>query len=338
MKGSGKLLPVIALGAGAILVRQALRRRRRIDFRGRSVVITGGSRGLGLVLARLLAAEGARLTLLARDSEELERARQDLAPYGAQVLTFPCDVSQQYEAQAAIARVIQHYGRIDVLINNAGVIQVGPIEHMQSTDFAQAMAVHMWGPLYMMLAAVPHMRRQGGGRIVNIASIGGKVAVPHLTPYTTSKFALVGLSDGMRTELAKDGIAVTTVCPGLMRTGSHLNASFKGQHQKEFAWFALFAALPVTSIDAQRAARQILEACRYGDAQLIITVQARLLTVLHTLFPGLMAQGLQLMQRLLPGPRWPQGDTLQCGWESRSAWAPSLLTQSADRAAVVNNE
>jgi NAD(P)-dependent dehydrogenase (short-subunit alcohol dehydrogenase family) len=209
---------------------------------------------------------------------------------------------------------------------------------METTDFAQAMDVHMWGPLYMILAAVPHMRRQGGGRIVNIASIGGKIAVPHLMPYTASKFALVGLSDGMRTELAQDGIAVTTVCPGLMRTGSHLNALFKGQHQNEFAWFALFASLPVTSIAVRRAARQILEACRYGDAQLIITVQARLLTVLQTLFPGFMAQGLQLMQRLLPGPTWPQGDQLKRGWESRSAWAPSPLTQLADRAAVANNE
>jgi NAD(P)-dependent dehydrogenase (short-subunit alcohol dehydrogenase family) len=254
------------------------------------------------------------------------------------VFTVPCDVGQQYAAQDAIERVVQHYGRIDVLINNAGVIQVGPMEHMQLKDFYQAMAVHTWGPLYTMLAAVPYMRQQGGGRIVNIASIGGKVAVPHLLPYSTSKFALVGLSDGMRAELAKDGIAVTTVCPGLMRTGSHLNASFKGRHRQEFTWFALFDALPVTSIDVRRAARQILEACRYGDAQLIITVQARLLTVFSALCPEMMARGLQVVHRLLPQPAPPQGEVTKSGWESQSALAPSLLTRLADRAVVANNE
>jgi NAD(P)-dependent dehydrogenase (short-subunit alcohol dehydrogenase family) len=136
---------------------------------------------------------------------------------GAEVLAFPSDVRDRRQAQSAVARAIARYGRIDVLINNAGVIQSGPVEHLEVEDFEQAMAVHLWGPLYTMLAAIPHMRRQGGGRIVNIASIGGKVAVPHLLPYCTSKFALVGLSDGMRAELAKDNIRVTTVCPGLMR-------------------------------------------------------------------------------------------------------------------------
>src|SRR5256714_1298474 len=130
-----------------------------------------------------------------------------------------------------------------------------------------ALAVHLWGPLYAMRAVVPQMRRQGGGRIVNIASIGGKIAVPHLTPYSASKFALVGLSDGMRAELAKDNILVTTVCPGLMRTGSPPNAHFKGRHRAEFTWFVLGDSLPLASIDARRAARHIITACRYCDPQ-----------------------------------------------------------------------
>ncbi len=147
---------------------------------------------------------------------------------------------------------------------------------MERADFEQAMAVHFWGPLQTMTAAIPVMRRQRFGRIVNVSSIGGKIGVPHLTPYCASKFALTGLSDSMRAEIAKDGIHVTTVCPGMMRTGSPFNAWFKGRHREEFAWFAIADSLPVGSIDAARAASQIVDACRHGDAELVISWPAKL--------------------------------------------------------------
>ena len=321
---TAKLTPTVAVGLGAVVAARALRRRNRMDFKDRTVVITGGSRGLGLVLAR--------------DRAELERAEQKIASRGAQVLAVPCDTRDRRQAQGAIKRVVDHYGRIDVLVNNAGVIQVGPVEHMSIKDFEDAMAVHMWGPLYTMLATIPHMRRQGGGRIVNIASIGGKIAVPHLLPYAVSKFALVGLSDGMRAELAKDGIRVTTVCPGLMRTGSPPNALFKGRHRDEFAWFVLGDSLPLVSIGARRAARQIFTACRYGDPHLTITTQARVAVALSALFPGLTARVLEVSNRVLPGPTADGGDQLKTGWESQSPLAPSLLTRLTYQAAERNNE
>jgi NAD(P)-dependent dehydrogenase (short-subunit alcohol dehydrogenase family) len=335
---TAKLGPAIAAGLGSVVAAQALRRRNRMDFQDRTVVITGGSRGLGLVLAREFAAEGARLAILARDRAELERAEKHIASRGAQVLALPCDVRDRRQAQGAITRVVDHYGRIDVLVNNAGVIQVGPLEHMSIEDFEEAMAVHMWGPLYTMLAAIPHMRGQGGGRIVNIASIGGKIAVPHLLPYSASKFALVGLSDGMRAELAKDGIRVTTVCPGLMRTGSPVNAQFKGRHRAEFTWFVLGDSLPVASIDARRAARQIIKACRYGDPHLTITTHARAAVALSALFPGLVARALALSNRVLPGPAADGGDQLKTGWETQWPVARSVLTRLTYQAAERNNE
>jgi NAD(P)-dependent dehydrogenase (short-subunit alcohol dehydrogenase family) len=207
---------------------------------------------------------------------------------------------------------------------------------MQLDDFAAAMNVHFWGPLYLMREVIPHMKREGHGRIVNIASIGGKVAVPHLVPYAASKFALVGLSEGMRTELAKDGIYVTTVCPGLMRTGSHLNAFFKGKHKKEFALFSMANALFSTSSD--QAARQIIEACRFGSSEIVITGPAKLLRLVKGLCPALVIEGLSLVGRLLPGPSGADGNQLKRGWESQSVVEPSVLTQSADRAASANKE
>ena len=338
MKSRALLIPALAAGLGVALAARAGRNRNPYSFEGRSVVITGGSRGLGLVMARQLAGEGARLAILARDRAELDRAAQALTRYGGEALALQCDVGDRQQVEEAIRRVVDGYGSIDVLVNNAGIIQVGPVEHMRVEDFHDAMSVHMWGPLYAMLAAIPHMRRQGEGRIVNIASIGGKIAVPHLLPYAASKFALVGLSDGMRAELAKDNIHVTTVAPGLMRTGSPVNALFKGHHRAEFTWFTLLDSLPLVSISAERAARQIIEACRRGDPELTITIQARLAVLASAVSPGLFARSMQVFNRLLPGSAGREGDVLRTGWESQSSLSRSPLAGPTYRAAEENNE
>ena len=209
------------------------------------------------MLARQLAARGARLVLLARDDRELDRARRLLEEEHRgrrdhDPLRHP---PPRRRARGCRAQILEQWGVVDVLINNAGVIQVGPLEHMQHEDFENAMATHFWGPLHLMLELVPSMRRRGFGRIVNIGSIGGRVAVPHLAPYCASKFALIGLSDAVRAELAPYGIRVTTVSPGLMRTGSPMNAQVKGQHEAEYAWFAIADAL-ARIVDRGRARRR----------------------------------------------------------------------------------
>ncbi|HEV8379610.1 MAG TPA: SDR family NAD(P)-dependent oxidoreductase [Tepidisphaeraceae bacterium] len=332
------LAATAAFVGGAYLAKRILRSTRAIDFHGRNVLITGGSRGLGLVLARQFAAQGADITLLARDDEELERAVLDVASRGADVLGIPCDITHQKQVQRAIERSIGRHGRLDMLINNAGQIRVGPIDHMSEQDFHDAMAVHFHAPLYTMLAALPHMRVRGEGRIVNISSIGGKIGIPHLVPYCASKFALAGLSESLRAELAEDNILITTVYPGLMRTGSPVNAEFKGRHREEYAWFALMDATPLTSISAVRAARKIVDAARHGDARLVISMQAKIAVMLNELMPEISAQGTALMNRLLPSVSLLQDKESFAGGDSSSKWAPSALTSLSDQAAIENNE
>jgi NAD(P)-dependent dehydrogenase (short-subunit alcohol dehydrogenase family) len=307
------------------------------SFHGRSVLITGGSRGLGLLMARELIAQGAHVAILARDGVEVARAAAELRARGGTVLPMACDVRDQRQVAHAVERTVDSFGRIDVLINNAGVIQAGPIEHASFEDFADALAVHFWGPLYAIDAALPYMRRQGGGRIVNISSIGGKVAVPHLVPYCASKYALCGLSEGLRAELAKDHIVVTTATPGLMRTGSHMNARFKGRHSSEYFWFSLLDSLPMTSVNAGQAAHQILEGCRRGAANVIVSPQAQFLLRAGGLLPELVAPGMALFDRLLPSATDKDGNQSRSGWESRPGWMSGLLTRLSDRAAVENN-
>ena len=329
---------MMALGAAAYAAGRALRARRAIDFAGKTVVIFGGSRGLGLVLARQFATEGATLVLVARDAGELSRAQADLSDRGASVTFHPCDITDQQQVSSTIDAIVTAHRTIDVLVNDAGIIEVGPLDHMTIDDFQRAMATHFWGPLTTILASLPHMRRSGARRMVNISSIGGKVAMPHLLPYSASKFALAGLSEGLHAELAAEGFVVTTVCPGLMRTGSTYNARFKGQHRREFAWFHTAASLPGFTIGAERAARQIVDACRYGDAELIITPAARLGVIARTLAPQTVARLMSLTNRLLPSATGNGGVDSRSGWQSVSRHVPSTLTSLSDRASMLNNE
>ncbi len=331
-------LLLAAAGVGAFVAgRAVLRRWREYDLRGQTVLITGGSRGLGLVMAREFAREGARVAICARNNAELEQARADLAARGADVLAVLCDVTDKVQVGSLVETVRDRFGRIDVLVNNAGVIQVGPMEVMTIEDYDEAMRTHFWAPLYTTLAVLPEMRRRRDGRIVNISSVGGKISVPHLLPYSASKFALVGLSEGLRAELAKDNIAVTTVCPGLIRTGSPRNAFFKGKHREEYAWFSISDSLPVTSMSAERAARHIVSACKRADAEVILSIQAELAVRFHGLFPGLTTNILGFINRFLPEPGGI-GTRRAQGKDSRSSAAPSWLTGLSDEAARANNE
>jgi NAD(P)-dependent dehydrogenase (short-subunit alcohol dehydrogenase family) len=293
---------------------------------------------LGLVLAREFAREGSRLVICARDADELDRARLDLESRGAEVMTYKCDVSNRSEVMELVASIHDRFEGIDVLVNNAGVIQMGPLEVMTHEDFEKAMNAHFWGPLNVMMAVLPRMRAKRSGRIVNISSIGGKVSVPHLVPYCASKFALVGLSKGMRTELLKDGVAVTTVCPGLMRTGSPRNAGFKGKHREEYAWFSISDASPLLSVSAERAAREIVSASRNGRAELVISVPAKLAVLFDSLFPEMTSDLFGLANKLLLPAPGGIGTREAKGKESTSAWSPSWLTTLNERAAVRNNE
>jgi NAD(P)-dependent dehydrogenase (short-subunit alcohol dehydrogenase family) len=234
---------------------------------------------------------------------------------------------------------MERFGGLDVLINNAGIIEVGPFEHLKREDFERAMQLHFWAPFTLMWEAIPQMRRRGGGRIVNITSIGGKIAVPHLAAYCASKFALVGLSDSLRAELARDGIYVTTVAPGMMRTGSHVNAKFKGQHAAEFAWFATSNSTPLISMSAERAAAQILEACRRGRPEITLTLAARAAVIGNAIFPSVTGHLMKIANRLLPDATDAGGDMMRSGAESRSEkLTPEWLTKLADQATRKNNE
>lgn len=327
----------VGVGLTSWLAYRVYRSSTAYSFDGKTVFITGGTRGLGLVMARQLAREGANLAVCARDPVEVERAREGLSRYGVRVVAQTCDLRYRDQVREFIEQVRREIGPIDVLINNAGVISVGPIETMTLADFQEAMDSNYFAAVHTILEVLPEMQQRRQGRILNVTSIGGKVSVPHLLPYSASKFAFVGLSEGLRAELAKDGIVVTTVCPFLMRTGSPRNASFKSQHRAEYAWFAISDSIPGVAMDAERAARKIINACRYGDAEVVLSLPGKLAALVHGVAPGLVSDINGLVNRFLPAPGGI-GTQSALGSESESSSAPSPLTELTERAARQNNE
>jgi NAD(P)-dependent dehydrogenase (short-subunit alcohol dehydrogenase family) len=329
------------LGAGVLSlggwITARVIRTAQYTLRGKVVLISGGSRGLGLVLARHICDQGGNVALLARDPDELARAKADLTARDGKVLTVECDLLDRDQVQAAVRRVVDHFDKIDILINNAGMIEVGPLDHMTREDYDRAMRLHFWAPYELISQVVPQMRLWGGGRIVNISSIGGKVAVPHFAPYSASKFALTGFSDAVRTELARDNIQVTTVAPGLMRTGSHVNAKFKGNHDAEFAWFSASAGAPLISMNADRAARKIIAAFKRGQPSLTLTFAARSAIAGNALFPNLTGYAMKIVNRFLPEAGGEEGNR-SCAGGDLPRRAPEWLTRMADQAVAHNNE
>jgi NAD(P)-dependent dehydrogenase (short-subunit alcohol dehydrogenase family) len=327
------LAGVTAAGAAAVGLATYLRRRPSIDLVGRTVLITGGSRGLGLVLARTFLARGANVALMARDPGELARAVESLGP-GVPVAGIVGDVRVPDCCRQTVDEVIARFGRLDVLVNNAGLILSAPLARTSIDDFEALMDVHFWGTLHMTSAALPHLLAHPGARVATICSIGGKLAVPHLSAYCSSKFAQAGLSAALAEELRQHGVLVTTVFPGLMRTGSHLHARFRGDAAREYQLFALAAGTPLLAISAERAAREIVRAVVRGQAELVLPASSRLAVRTVALAPNLTLGMLGAVNRWLPDGRVP-----------RSRRARSIAVRGADlplapvaRAAIVLGE
>jgi len=325
-----------ATTAAVLLARRVLARSRPFDLTGRVVAITGGGRGLGLEVAREAAGRGAKLALIARSPGELAAAQRELAASGTAVATAVADVRDQAALAAAFASIVDALGPIDVLINVAGVIEVGPIDALSLGDYVEAIDINYLGAVRAVEAVLPAMRARGTGRIVNISSVGGAIVVPHLVPYCASKFALRAYSEGLRAESLRDGIVVTTVLPGLMRTGSPPHATFSGRTKSEYALFAVSDALPILSLPVARAARAIVDAVERGDAELVIGWPAKLAAGAYARAPRTVMRAMSLLARALPkgGPS-PQR---RSGFESESPLTQSPLTALSRRATERQNE
>lgn len=277
--------------------------RTRDKANSECVLIVGSSRGLGLDLARAYARRGAKVAVCARDPDEVARAASELANAGATVAAEVCDATAADQVARMVQNVEAQLGTLDILITCAATIQVGPLECMTTADFEEAMRQIFWSAYHPTMAVLPGMRARRRGRIGHVTSFGGKLAVPHMLPYSSAKFAATGFSAGLRAEVAKDGISVTTIAPGLLRTGAHVNAPFKGQHAKEYAWFSAGAVAPLISLPSEKAAARIIRAIDRGTAEITLSLGVRAAIILQALMPTATARLMALQNRLLPSAR-----------------------------------
>lgn len=331
------LLTLALAGAGAMYAVHALARHtRRMDLRDKVVLLTGGSRGLGLVMSRRLLARGARLVICGRDQDTLQRALAELIKISHNVMAIPTDVTDRRAVDLLMRAVHEQFGPVDVLINNVSQLVVGPSQALVEAEYQRAMDSTFWAAYRLIEAVLPDMRASGGGRIANISSVGGLVPMPHMASYVAAKHALTGYSRVMHNELRRENIIVTTVNPGLMRTGSPRNVDVKGQAELEYAWFKLGDSLPPLAMSANRAAEKIINAIEHGDAELTLTLAAKLGGRVQAMAPNFSAWFGDIVNRLLPKPIGSK--TSFRGHESESAITKSRLTMLTERAAARNNE
>jgi short-subunit dehydrogenase len=339
-RGSAKiyLIPasIAAICAGAYLLR---RPRERRSLAGHVALITGGSRGLGLELARKLGQHQCRLILVARDTAELARAAQELSYAGTEVRTISCDLTKPEEIGHMVEEAKAAFGRLDILINNAGEITVGPIDVLHEAEFHRAMDLMFWAGVRTTLAFLPQLTSSGDSDIVNITSIGGKIAVPHLLPYVAAKFAMTGFSEGLQSEVRRRGVHVLTVTPGLMRTGGHLNAEFAGDQKREYRWFALGATMPGLSMDVSRAANQIVEALIDRKREIVLTVMAQTAARVYGALPATALKALELVDRwILPSPAGDESRKKGHELHNEQPYAFRALTRFGTKAAESHNQ
>ncbi len=185
-----------------------------MELRGAVALVTGASRGIGKAIAEALAAQGARLVLSALTAKTLEAAADALRARGAEVETAAGDVGDEAHAAALVDRAVSRFGRLDLLVNNAGIGAKGPLETMELADFDRVVRTNLRGPFLLMRAAIPVLRRQGGGTIVNLASLAAVNPVPQRAAYAATKWAVLGLSRSVLQEVRKDKIRVIVLEPG----------------------------------------------------------------------------------------------------------------------------
>ncbi|PYC79975.1 short-chain dehydrogenase [Streptomyces tateyamensis] len=301
-------------------------------FANRTALVTGSSRGLGLLVARELARHGSRVMLCARDEPALARAERRLRADGADVSSVSCDITDPAAPGRLLGAVHERFGPLDILVNSAGIIQVGPLEALREEDFRQAMETMYFAPLRLTLAALPDLRAGGAGTVVAVSSVGGRIPAPHLLPYVAAKFAAAGFSQGLRAELAGTGVSVTTVLPGLMRTGSHTAARFHGRPGAEYRWFAAAASMPLLSMDAERAARAIVRAAERRRPELVLTPAAKVGVRLQGLAPATTARLLGLVARALPAAGDRPSHDVRGAEAAAQSGLPAWVTALGDRA------
>jgi len=255
-----------------------------------TVLITGASQGIGQATARLFANHGYNIVLAARQAERLEATAQEIRAMGQTAIAIPTDVKQPEQVNSLVQKALAQYGSIDVLVNNAGIYISGPAEEFSLDDWHQAIDTNLWGYIHTIHALLPHFLSRQAGTIANVGSIGGLVPIPYLTPYSTSKFAVTGLTRSLHSELAPKGIHVCGIYPNLIKTDFLERAIFRGKDgddlQSRQKQVSQIVGTPVIE-KPEDVAKAVWEAVKHKRNEVIVG-SANLSAASNQFFPNLV--------------------------------------------------
>jgi len=258
-----------------------------LHLEGRTAIVTGASSGIGRQTAREFARRRAHVVLASRNRDKLEALATELADYPGRRLVVPTDVTDRLAVEALVRRTVEEFDSLDVLVNNAGVGLFAPIADGSLDNMHHLLNVNFWGAVHCIQAAVPYMRHQGRGHIVNVASIAGKVAAPYIGVYSATKFALIAVSDALRSELAGTGIHVSTVYPGLTDTSLQENMLREVEVPDPPGY--LRSASPAA------VARRIVQAVRWNLRDAYVSLEDLAAVAVYPLAPALADWAVRLL-------------------------------------------
>lgn len=262
---------------------------------GTTVIITGATSGIGRATALEFASAGAQVVVAGRREQRLQELTAELESKGSAALAVRADVADQAQVEAVIEKTIARFGRVDTLINNAGVAIAARFEQVALEDFRRLMEVNFWGAVYACRAVLPQMRAQGGGGvIINVSSIFGKRGMPFETAYCASKFALAGFSEALRAEVMSDGIDVSTIFPGAVET--EIFEAAANQTGLEMPSY-------VPKFPARELARLIVQDARFPQPEVVMALDAQAINLFNKFMPGLMDLALGWSVPFIEGMR-----------------------------------
>jgi short-subunit dehydrogenase len=263
---------------------------KRLKNMASTAIITGASQGIGKATALLFARQGYDLILAARQADRLESVAAEVQALGRSALAVPTDVRQPDQVNALVHKALDRYGAIDVLINNAGIYLLGPVEECSLSDWHQIIDTNLWGYIHMIQALLPHFLERGAGMIVNVGSIGGKIPIPYQVPYTTSKYAVTGLTESLHAELAPKGIHVCGIHPNFIKTNLMERAIFRGKGEQDAIerHNLVEKALKIPVLEnPEDVAKAIWDAVKHQHSDVLVG-SAKVSKASYQLFPGFM--------------------------------------------------
>jgi short-subunit dehydrogenase len=256
-------------------------------LKGKVAVITGASKGIGRATALLFARQGADVVLAARSEEKLKELRDEIKKFDVKVLVVPTDVTRKEDIDNLIKRTADEFGRIDILLNNAGKGIHGRVAMTPYSDIEEILNVNLYGPIYCMCSVLPQMLRQGTGQIINISSVVGKQASPNNAAYCAAKFGLQGFSGSLRAELAMNGIDVIVVCPSTTDTEFFNEMKYVEPRRPR--------SFPTNT--PEHVAKVILKASLKRKHQVVVSLNGKLVVLFSRFFPRVMDRIMAIVAR-----------------------------------------